>query len=233
MDWLELKSRVIMVVNFIPTVLFLIVFFILCWLVAYFLRNLISWILRKTGFDGFCDRIGVSEFLKKGQVSYTPAKLVAAFVYWVVIIIILLSGAALLVGGAKPFDLIMERMAQNIPNFTGGLLLLIIGILLINFIANFIYTLANNANFPQASVLSRSVKGVGILFVLMVTLEFMGIGEKTFIFSFQVVFAGVIFALALAFGLGCKDIVQKHIENMLKKMKGNNGNTPKRPDLEG
>lgn len=231
MDWLEFKSMLTTVVNFIPRILFLVIFFILCWLIAYLLRNLVDWILRKIGFDRFCDRSGISEFLRKGQVSYTPTKLVAVFVYWLIIIIILISGATLV--GAKPFDLMMEKMVQNIPNFTGGLLLFVIGVLVVNFIGNFIQTIANNANFPQVSILSRGVKGIGLLFIVMMALEFMGIGEKTFIFSFQVIFAGIIFALALAFGLGCKDIIQKHVERSLKKMRERNENTPKGPDLEG
>ena len=220
-----------MVVNFIPNILFPVVFLLLCWLIAYLLRTLVDWALRKIGFDRFCDRTGISEFLRKGQVSYTPAKLVAVFIYWLILIMILVSVAALV--GARPFDLIMEKMVQNIPNFTGGLLLFITGILVVNFIGNFIQTLANNAEFSQSNALSRGIKGVGILFVLMMTLEFMGIGEKTFVFSFQVIFAGIIFALALAFGLGCKDIIQKSVERILKKIQEGNGNTPKGPDLEG
>ncbi|MBU2495330.1 MAG: hypothetical protein KJ935_02350 [Candidatus Omnitrophica bacterium] len=231
MDWLEFKSMLTTVVIFIPKILFLVIFFVLCWLIAYLLRNLVDWVLRKIGFDSFCNRTGISEFLRKGQVSYTPAKLAAVFVYWLIIVIILISGTMLI--GAKPFDLMMEKIIQNLPNFTGGLLLFVIGVLVVNFIGNFIQTLANNANFPQAGVLSQSVKGIGILFILMVALEFMGIGEKTFIFSFQVIFAGIVFALALAFGLGCKDIIQKYIERLLKKMQEGNGNTPKGPDLEG
>lgn len=231
MDWLEFKSMLPVMVNFIPKILFLVVFLVLCWLIAYLLRNFVDWALRNIGFDRFCDRAGISEFLRKGQVDYTPAKLMAVFVYWLIIIIILVSVAALI--GAKPFDLMMEKMVQNIPNFTGGLLLFIIGVLIVNFIGNFIHTLANNANFPQADALSRGVKGIGILFILMVTLEFTGIGEKTLVFSFQVIFAGIIFALALAFGLGCKDIIQKHVERILKKIQEGNGNTPKGPDLEG
>jgi len=231
MDWLEFKLMMTTVVNFIPRILFLVLFFVLCWLIAYLLKNFVDWVLRSIGFDRFCNRTGISEFLRKGQVSYTPAKLIAVFIYWLVLIIILISVAALV--GAKPFDLIMEKMVQSIPNFTGGLLLFIIGILIVNFIGNFVQTLANNANFPQAGVLSRGIKGVGVLFILMVTFEFTGIGEKTLVFSFQVIFAGIIFALALAFGLGCKDIIQKYVERILKKMQEGNGNTPKGPDLEG
>jgi len=231
MDWLEFKLMLTVVVNFIPKILFLVLFFVLCWLIAYLLRNLVDWVLRKIGFDRFCDRTGISEFLRKGQVSYTPAKLVAVFVYWLIIIVILISGATLV--GAKPFDLVIEKIIQNLPNLTGGLLFFVVGILVVNFIVNFIQTIANNANFSHASVLSRSVKGIGVLFVLMVTLEFMGIGGKTFIFSFQVIFAGIILALALSFGLGCKDIIQKQVERILKKMREGNGNTPKGPDLEG
>jgi hypothetical protein len=48
-------------------------------------------------------------------------------------------------------------------------------------------------------------------------LEQLGIGRGTIVIAFAVMFGGVVLALALAFGLGGKDIAKEYIE---KKIKG-------------
>lgn len=225
----EIKLVLIMISIFVLKILLWSILFVLCWLFVHLLKNFVDWILTKVGFDNFCREIGIEEFLRKGQVSYTPSKLAAMFVYWLVIIVILISATSLV--SSKPLDFVMEKISQNIPITISSLVIAIIGILLSNFIGNFVETIANNANFLHAKLLGNTVKVIGIFFIMMITLEFLGLGEKTIIFAFQIVWAGFVFALALALGLGCKDIMQKYVERFLKKMQ--EGKPSREPDLEG
>lgn len=48
-------------------------------------------------------------------------------------------------------------------------------------------------------------------------LEQLGIGRETIIISFSIIFGGIVLALAIAFGLGGRDIAKEYIE---KKIKG-------------
>lgn len=229
MDIVQIKLFAMTVVMFLLNVILIIIFFLLGWLVAYLLRNLTDRLLNKSNFDNFCEKIGISEFLRKGQVSYTPGKLISVVVFWIILIIFILLGINIM--GVKISEMVLEKFEAIIPNLIGGLFIFVIGSLLIIFTGNFAQTLASNANFMHASLLGRSIKWIGTIFLAILILDYLGIGEKTIVFAFQAIFAGIIFALAIAFGMGCKDIVKENVEYLMKTIRDRN--QPKGPDLEG
>ena len=47
-------------------------------------------------------------------------------------------------------------------------------------------------------------------------LEQLGIGKETIVIAFAIIFGGIDLFLALAFGLGAKDIAKKYLEKKLK-----------------
>jgi hypothetical protein len=48
------------------------------------------------------------------------------------------------------------------------------------------------------------------------SLEQLGIGSSTIVVAFAIVFGGIILALALALGLGGRDIAKEYLEKKLK-----------------
>ncbi len=229
MDIVQIKLFAMTVIMFVLRFILIIVFFLLAWLLAYLLRNLTDWLLKKSNFDNFCDRVGISEFLKKGQVTYTPGKLISVVVFWVILIIFIFVGINMM--GVKVSEMVLDRFEAIIPDLIGGLFIFIVGSLLIIFTGNFAQTLASNANFMQASLLGKFIKWIGTIFLAVLILDYLGIGEKTIVFAFQAIFAGVIFASAIALGMGCKDIVKENVEQLIKNIRDRN--QPKGPDLEG
>lgn len=229
MDTIEIKDFMITVVVFVLKLVLVVLFFILGWLISYLLKEFFEWVLRKSGFDRLCERAGITEFLKKGQVSYTPCKLVATFIFWVSILIIIFLGIHMM--NVKVSGIILERFAEIIPHLIGGVFIFIVGTLIVVFAGNFAQTLANNANFAYAMFLGKGIKWAGITLLVVLILDFLGIGEKTIVFAFQVIFAGFIFALAIAFGMGCKDIVKENVEQLITTIRDRN--QPGGPDLEG
>jgi len=229
MDSVQLKLFTITAVTLLLKFILIIVFFLLGWLIAYLFRNLTDWLAKKTNIDNFCEKVGISEFLKKGQVTYTPGKLISMAAFWVILIIFILLGINMM--GVKVSEMVLDRFEAIIPDLIGGLFIFVIGCLLIIFTGNFAQTLASNANIMQAALLGRSIKWIGTIFLAVLILDYLGIGEKTIVFTFQVIFAGAIFASAIAFGMGCKDIVKENVEQFIKTIRDRN--QPKGPDLEG
>jgi hypothetical protein len=66
-------------------------------------------------------------------------------------------------------------------------------------------------------VVGRLVKLTILLLAVTMALEQLGIGRGTIIISFAIIFGGIVLALAIAFGLGGRDIAKEYIE---KKIKG-------------
>ena len=56
-----------------------------------------------------------------------------------------------------------------------------------------------------------------MLFAFAMALEQLGIGRSTVIAAFTIVLGGAVLALALAFGLGGRDLARRLLEKRLKK----------------
>jgi hypothetical protein len=85
---------------------------------------------------------------------------------------------------------------------------------------------------PNARLLSKSIKYLGIAIVVMVALGQIGLGKSIIDFMFEILFGAVCLGAALAFGLGCKDMardsMQRFLRNLKEKGRGSQGT-----DLEG
>jgi hypothetical protein len=199
-------------------------------LAAFLLRFLLSWLLDLVRFNTGCDKLGISEFLRKGQVRYRPSRLVGVIAFWTVLLVALLQMSRIL--DIKVVTSFSDRLSAIVPGLLAGVFIGIIGLVLISFIGNFVMTVARTAGFAHAALLARAVKIAGYILVVGMALEQIDLSRTMISAMFQILFAAVVFALALAFGLGCKDLARdaafRFLQNLRERRRADD-----RPDLEG
>ena len=116
------------------------------------------------------------------------------------------AGYALLV--APPYRL---ELSLNL------LLILIVGWLVANFLSQAILIAAVNAGVPEAGLLARAAHWGVMLFAGATALTHLGIGKEMVLVAFGITFGGLVFALALAFGLGGRAIARDLLERRLRR----------------
>ena len=200
------------------------------WLAAFFLRFVLTWFLDLVRFNSGCDRLGISEFLRKGQVKHRPSRLAGVIVYWTVLLIALLQMSRIL--DIKVVSSFSDRLASTVPGLLAGVFIGIIGLVVVSFIGNFVMTVARTAGFSHAALLARVVKIAGYILVVGMALEQIDISRTMISSMLQILFAAVVFALALAFGLGCKDLARDAASRIVQNLRERR-RTDGRPDLEG
>ncbi len=187
------------------------------WGAAIVLRLVLAKVLDLARFNHVCEKTGVAEFLRKGQVSYSPARLAGVLVYWIVLLLTLFWSAKLLnLDMAEPLS---ARLMAALPGFASAILILVVGVIAVSFIANFVMTIARNASFPHARLLSQATRVLGLILVVSLTLEQANIATAMIVTLFQTVLGAVAFGAALAFGIGCKDLARDAMERFLHKLK--------------
>ena len=67
-----------------------------------------------------------------------------------------------------------------------------------------------------SGLFAKGVKVLIFVFAFAMALEQLGIGRNIVVVAFTILFSGIVFALALAFGLGGKDIAKKYLEKRVK-----------------
>jgi len=184
---------------------------VLAWLV----KLLVVRIIRILKLDAAFARSGVTEALQKMAVKDTPAKLVGRMFYWLVVFIFFIL--ALSVMRMPVIDELLEKFLLYLPNIFVALVVLAIGWFLGNFLGRAALIASVNAGMKAAGPLSKGIKGAILLFAFVMAFEQLGIGRSTVIAAFTIVFGGAVLALALAFGLGGKDLARSFLEKRFKK----------------
>lgn len=214
----------------LPPLLHALVVLAFGWLAALALRFLVSRVLMAIRFDRMGDKTGLSEFLRKGHASYTPSRLVGVIVYWITLLAALLELLRIIDAGIyKAFS---DKLVQALPNLVAGILIILVGSLVVSFIANFALTIALNASIPNARLISKTIKYLGVVVVVMAALGQVGLGKSIMDFVFEVLFGAIALGAALAFGLGCKDIAHDSMQRFLRNLR-EKGRSGQGSDLEG
>jgi hypothetical protein len=202
-------------VEYLPTVLAGLVVFLAGLLLAWIIKLLVVRIIKLMKLEGAFQRSGVTEALQKMALKDTPAKLIGRMFFWLVVIIFFVL--ALSVMQIPVIDQLLGRFLLYLPNIFVALVIMTIGVFLGNFAGRAALIASVNAGIRLSGILSKGVRTVVLLFAAVMALEQLGIARSTVIATFAIVFGGIVLALALAFGLGGRDLAASFLEKRLKK----------------
>jgi hypothetical protein len=185
------------------------------WLIAKAIRGAIDWLLKVVRFDTLADKAGISEILRKGNLKISAREVVSGIVYWLIIIMVLVMAVDAL-GLPKASDVLASLFAY-VPNVIAALLVLVVAMFLASFMSGIVRTAAGNANLPKPEILAGISRWAIIIFAATISLEQLGIASLLVTTTFNIILGGICLALALAFGLGGKDVAAKYLEELRKR----------------
>ena len=220
LDWETLiaepvRSMLSKIMGFLPTLLGALIILVVGWIIAKLLRQLIDKLLQIVRFDTLADKTGISDVLKKGDLKISASQVVSTLVYWLIIIMVLIMTVDAL-GLPKASD-VLASLFSYVPNVIAALLVLVVAIFLASFISTIVRTAAGNAKMPRPELLAGICRWTIIIFAATIALTELGIAPLLVTTTFNIVLGGLVLALALAFGLGSKDIVAKWLEEVRQK----------------
>lgn len=201
-------------VKFLPDLLSAVLILVVGFVLGLLLKAVLVRFFRAIGLDRFSQRSGVVAALQKGGIREPASLLLSKLFAWLVIIsfsILAMRALKLVV-----IDRILERFLLYIPNvFIAGIIILF-GYILGNFLGRAVLIAAVNAGVKVSGLISRLVKVTVFLLATTMALEQLGIGSGTIVVAFAIILGGLVFAFALAFGLGGKEIAKNYLEKRLK-----------------
>jgi hypothetical protein len=95
----------------------------------------------------------------------------------------------------------------------GAGLLLIAGILIARFLGRSVLISAVNAQLQYARILSLGVKWLVLVLTAAMVLDHLEVGGNIVELAFGILFGGIVLTLALAVGLGSRDLVSRSLES--------------------
>jgi hypothetical protein len=170
---------------------------------------------RACGFDRVIERWGVTASLRRSGVQRPPSGVLGLLAFWAIFLFFASSGvdAVAVPGGYSATALLLAFL----PPLFAALLILLAGWLLANFLSRTILIAAVNARLPEARLLARAAHWAIVLFTVATALTHLGIGKEMVLVAFGITFGGLIFALALAFGLGGRHLAADLLARRLRR----------------
>jgi flagellar biosynthesis protein FliQ len=203
--------------DLLPRLLLALLILIAGWLVAKAVRFAIVRGLRAANFHVVTERAGLDGFLRDGGIESDTTEILGVLVYWLVILGALVVGFNTL-GLAYVTDL-LGRVILFVPKVMVALLILAFGAYFARFIGNAITAYCRNMHIQDADLLGKLAQYAIVTFVVLIALDQVNIGGDIVRQSFLIVLAGLVFALALAFGLGGKDWAAELLERWWPRRK--------------
>jgi len=175
------------------------------WLAALILRR----VLRSIRFDERLEMWGFTG-LAEYSPEQSPALLVTRIVAWSIVLAGLILGlGAIEATLSSPLTL---RLFDYLPTIATALLVLIVGNIVARYLARSVLIESVNMNLQYARLLSLGVKWLVMVCTIAMALDQLQIGSGIVHLAFGILFGGIVLALALAVGLGSKEMVSRSLE---------------------
>jgi hypothetical protein len=201
---------------YLPRLVVMLIIAFVGWVIAYVLKVITRSILRLTKFSKLSENVGAAQLLNKAALP-SATELVSRFVFWVAWIGFVLVGVSVLgIAGLQEY---ISRFFLFLPRLFVALIILFFGFLAATFFSRAALLAAVNANVRSSRLLSLTIRIIISIFALSMVFEVLGVAEQTMLIAFATIFGAVMLGLAIAFGIGGKDLAREFLEKKLSARK--------------
>lgn len=223
MDWNVIviepvKAMLVRAAGFVPTLIGILVILVVGWIVAGLLKNVVVRLLKLIQFDTASEKSGLSDVLRRGGIKQTLSELIGGLIYWLIMLLVVM--AALNALGMTVVASLLDKVILYIPNVIAAVFIIALGIFVASILGTIVRTAATNADLPQSKLLGQLTQIVIVTFAVLMTFEQLNIATTILNNVITILLGAIGLALAIAIGLGSKDIAGKLIQGLVDKLKG-------------
>jgi hypothetical protein len=167
--------------------------------------------LSQKGAARLLRRVHLNEMLRKGGViqavdrhgaHFNPTRVVANLLFWFVMFTVMLVAANAL--GLDSLAKVFSELVGYVPSVIAAIIIVILGIVLGDFVGGLI--VASTGSLHGGPTLARVGRGGVILLAVFMSLQELGVATDIVTTAFAIIFGAIALALALAFGLGSREL---------------------------
>ncbi|HKZ05903.1 MAG TPA: hypothetical protein VJU81_10575 [Methylomirabilota bacterium] len=211
----DLKTRL---ATALPSVLALLTLVVGGLVIGWVAGKLLLRFAQAADLDRRSDGWGLTGALRRGGIARPPSEVLERTVFWGIFALFATLGVdSLRIPGTGR---ITDFLFVWIPSAVGAMLLIVVGWLVANFLAQSVLIAAVNAGVREARPLARAARWAVLLVAWAMALTHLGIAKEMVLLAFGLTFGGLVLALSLAFGLGGRAIAREILERRLGHERG-------------
>ncbi|MDD3233968.1 MAG: hypothetical protein WC583_03785 [Candidatus Omnitrophota bacterium] len=210
------KTIIVEVGHLLVNVFIVVLILFVGWIISRGIKAAVTRGLRGVKLDILSDKVGMDGLLAKGGIKYSLSELMGVLCYWLSMLVTLML-AINAVGLTVAVDL-LNRVILYIPNVIAAVFIFVVGIFISNLLKNMVSAAANNAGLSEGRLLSRIVEITVMIFVIALAMDHLNIGARIVELTVGIILASLGLGLAIAIGLGCKDIIGRIAGDFIEKL---------------
>ncbi len=194
----------------LPAVVTVMVILVVGGFLAWLVRQGVYHLLFAAHFNRRVAETRLARAIDRTLIFRSPADCVARVIHgalWLVIVLLALAAV-----DTTLTQEMLARFVNYVPDLVTAMLVLLLGSVISKFLARSTLLAAVNAQWAGARLLAGAVRFLVMTLAVVVALEQVRIGRTALLVTFAIIFAGVVIAAAIAFGLGGRDIARQWLE---------------------
>jgi hypothetical protein len=195
--------------HYLPRLIVMLILAFVGWVIAYVVKVVLRSFLALIKFDKLSENAGATQLLNKAALP-SATEMVSRFVFWVTWLGFVLLGVSVL--GILGLQEQIARIFLFLPRLFVAMFIMFFGLLAASFFSRATLLAAVNASVPSPRVLSLAIRSIIIAFVLSIVFEELGLAEQTMLVAFGIAFGAIMLGLAIAFGIGGRDLARRFLE---------------------
>lgn len=200
---------------FLPDLFAAVIILFLGWVGCNIAKKVAIRLLKLCQFDALADRSGINRALARGGIQQTSTEILGLLIFWFLFLIVIVATLDTL--GLPGVTETLNAIFLYIPRIVAAIIMLILGLYLANFIETVARTSCANAGLQQAGSIGRVSYYATVVFIIAGILEILEIATEIVVWAFILIFGSICLALAIAFGLGGREVAARFLERWLEE----------------
>lgn len=198
----------------IPTLAAALLMLLIGMFLARAVRTLIEVTLGKLRLDDHTSRVGINEVLSRLGLGKSPTFVVAWVAHWFILFLFIVSAANAM--NMPVVSELLERFLGVLPSMIAAVLILFGGLLFGRLVAHILRSAASANSIRGGTAVAVAAQTVAIGAAGIIALEQIGVRPQILIPTVQILVGSIGLAVAIAIGLGTKDLAAEYLRDVLR-----------------
>jgi uncharacterized membrane protein YgcG len=201
--------------GFLPNLLGFLVILLVGYLVAKLVATAVQKILEKTGVDQKLHESEANKYVEKVMAGAKPSRGIARVVFWIIFAFFIFSAIGAL--GIPALTTFMNDVLAYLPNIIVAIAIFVVAAILAGAVAAGVARVMGDT--PTGKIVATVVPALVMIIAMFMILEQLKIAEEIVRIAFAATMFALALGLALAFGLGGRDLAGRMLEDAYRKGK--------------
>ncbi|OGS37663.1 MAG: hypothetical protein A2506_10305 [Elusimicrobia bacterium RIFOXYD12_FULL_66_9] len=178
-------------------------------------RALVEAAMSKARIDEFTSRAGLNELLARLGLGKSPSAVAAFIVHWFLLVVFIVSAANVL--NMTAVTELLERFVMFLPSMVASVLILFGGLLFARLVSQVLLNAASANSVRGGNAVAAAAWVAVLVASAAAALEQLGVRPSLLVSAVQILLGSVGLALAIACGLGAKDVAADFIKDLVAR----------------